>query len=72
MRRKASVTVRGKCHEWCVDSDMKQAQIDAMREDGVDVGVVYYSIPEWAVACGLTRPWFFVQDVFNFRNPFAS
>ena len=72
MKKRMSLTVRGKCHEWAVDSDMNQSQIDAMREDEVDLHEIVNSIPMWAVDLGLVRPWCFFQDIFNFRNPFAS
>ncbi len=72
MKRRTTLTIRGECHEWCVNSDMSQGQIDAMRKDGVEVGIVYHSVPGWIVACGLMRPWCFFEDVFNFRNPMAK
>lgn len=43
-----------------------------MREDGIRIGIVNNTIPMWAVDAGLLRPWCFVQDVFNFRNPFKK
>lgn len=70
MKRRTMLTVRGKSHEWCVHSDMSQGQIDAMIEDGVDLGIVYNAIPAWVAECGLARPWCFFEDLFNFRNPF--
>ena len=70
--KSVSVTVRGKRSEWVVDCVMRQGQIDAMREDGVSVDEIMYRVPAWAVSIGLTKPWCFAQDVYNFRNPFAS
>lgn len=72
LKRRVTLSVRGKAHEWAIDCDMKQDQIDAMTADGIEVGIVHHSVPMWAVDLGLLRPWCFVQNVFNFRNPFAS
>jgi hypothetical protein len=72
MRHKATISVRGREHEWSVTWDAPQGQIDAMRDDGIDVGLVMHTVPEWAVSVGLLRPWCFVQDVWNFRNPFRG
>lgn len=71
---RASIDVRGKHSEWDVTWDAPQAQIDAMREDGIDVHIVYNSIPAWVVDLGYwpTRTWCFFQDVWNFKNPFAN
>ena len=70
MKRTAITSIRGKTGEWCVIWHCTQEQIDAMNADGIDVGVVYNSFPEWIAVCGLAPVWCFAQDVFNFRNPF--
>lgn len=70
MKQQVMLTVRGKQHEWCVHCDMSKSQIDDMIADGVDLGVVYNSFPEWVAPAGLARPWCFIEDLFNFRNPF--
>lgn len=72
MKKRMNIDVRGKCHEWSVKCDMSQAQIDAMRDDGIELFEVVNSIPMWVVELGLVRPWCFFQDVFNFRNPFEN
>lgn len=64
--------VRGKTSSWVVHGEASREQIDAMREDGLDIGIVANNIPAWVVDLGLLRPWCFAQDVFNFRNPFAK
>lgn len=66
------IELRGKTGEWLVTSDMSRAQIDAMREDGIEVGIVENMAPEWIVDIGLLKPWCFVQDVWNLRNPFTK
>lgn len=65
-------TIRGKSDEWIMVSDMSRAQVDGMRADGIDVGEVMNTIPDWAVASGLRPVWFFVQNAWNFRNPFKA
>ena len=69
---KAVLDIRGRRGEWGVTADMPMKQIEAMRADGIEVGILENTIPAWVVACGLTRPWCFVQDVFNFKNPFRQ
>lgn len=71
MKKAVTLDIRGKQHRWSVDAVMSQRQIDDMRADGVDVGELINTVPEWAVDMGLLRPWCFVQDVWNFRNPFG-
>ena len=65
----ATLSVRGKSSEWAVSGEMRQEQIDAMVEDGIEVGIVQNTIPMWVVECGLLRPWCFLQDLWNFKNP---
>lgn len=62
--------IRGKKNEWGVAADMNQSQIDAMREDGIEIGVLENSMPAWIADAGLARPWCFFQDIWNFKNPF--
>ena len=66
----ATIEIRGREHSWSITTDLPQIAIDAMRQDGIDVGVLRNTIPVWAVDLGLLRPWCFCQDVWNFRNPF--
>ena len=68
----ASIEVPGKHSMWRVAWQASQEQIDAMREDGIDVGVVENIIPEWVVDLGLLRFWCFWQDVWNFKNPWKN
>jgi hypothetical protein len=71
VKKAVCLEIRGKHHLWSIDTAMSQRQIDDMRADGVEVGELIYTIPAWAVEMGLLRPWCFVQDVWNFRNPFG-
>ena len=72
MKQRVELAVRGKTSEWAVHCDMSRGQIDAMVADGVDIGILHKSVPMWAADLGLLRPWCFMQDCFNFRNPFAK
>lgn len=69
---RASIEIRGKTSSWGVDWDAPQSQIDGMREDGIDVSIVENSIPMWVVDLGLLRPWCFLQDIWNLKNPFTK
>ncbi|HEU4342164.1 MAG TPA: hypothetical protein VFU31_11385 [Candidatus Binatia bacterium] len=68
----ATIEVRGKSSRWVVNWHAPQEQIDAMREDGIEVGIVQYIIPAWVVDLGYgpTRVWCFFSDVWNLKNPF--
>jgi hypothetical protein len=69
---RATVEIRGKHSTWGVDWDASQKQIDAMRQDGIEVGIIMNSIPQWVVELGYgpTRVWCFIQDIWNLKNPF--
>ena len=64
---KIEVIVRGKLKTWGIESCVSKEQYEEMMDDGVDVNIIVNSIPSWAQELGLTKMWFFVQDVFNFR-----
>jgi hypothetical protein len=65
----ATLSVRGKQHEWGVVAPMSRDQISAMREDGIDVGILQNVVPAWVNDAGLLRPWCFFQNLWNFNNP---
>ena len=72
MRRTYVYFIRGKEHEWAVNVELKPEHAAEMREDGVELGEVWYGIPGWAVYAHLSGAWMFVADIFHFRNPFAK
>lgn len=72
MKKLASTEVRGKSGTWVVHWHASDEQIADMQADGIEVFVTENSIPMWVNDLGMTRPWCFVQDVFNFRNPFGK
>ncbi len=72
IKKKCSVNVKGKKHIWRVQVYATMEQIKRWDQDGLDVGIEIYSIPEVIMRLGLVRPWCFMQDIFNFRNPFSK
>jgi hypothetical protein len=72
MRRTYVYFIRGREHEWAVNVELKPESAADMRADGVELGEVWYSMPDWIVYAGLSRAWMFFADIFHFRNPFAG
>ena len=72
MKQLYMVIVRGRQHEWGVPTYMDPRTVAGWRADGLDVHVVENVVPVWVVDLGLTRPWCFLQDLWNFRNPFKG
>lgn len=67
------VHVRGKGSTWCIHTYITKETAQDWRNDGLDVSEILNSIPEWAVNAGIpVRLWFFVQDVFHFKNPWEK
>lgn len=62
-----SVTVRGNRKTWVFNFYGDPRYIEEWRADGLEIDVIENVIPEWVVHAGLTRPWCFLQDVFNFN-----
>lgn len=65
-----SVTVRGRRHEWGFNFYGDPAHLEEWRRDGLEIDEIENIIPQWAVSCGLTRVYCFLQDTLNFKNPF--
>lgn len=59
--------IRGKQSEWGITTPLSMSSIEAMRADGIEVGILENSIPFWVNESGLTRPWCFFQDIWNFK-----
>lgn len=62
-----SIEVKGKHHKWSFNFYGDTKDLETWRQDGLEINEVINSIPEWAVNMGLTRLWFFFQDLFNFK-----
>lgn len=63
------VDVQGKSHKWMFEFYGDPQYLEEWRADGLTVEVIENIIPAWVVDFGLARPWVFLQDLFNFRNP---
>jgi len=72
MSKRMFVTVRGKRHEWSFKFDGDPAHIAEWQADGLEVYILENSIPAWVADLGMARQWCFVQDLFNFRNPWRK
>lgn len=72
IRKPYSLVLRGKSgKEYTFRVNVDPAHIHHWESEGFQLdGPIVGWIPMWAVQLGLTKPWLFVQDVFNFRNPF--
>lgn len=67
MKKLYSLEVRGKTKEWSFNIIADPKHVEDWREDGLEINEIVNSVPEWAVTMGLTKPWIFMQDLFNFR-----
>lgn len=65
--RRYGLTVHGKNHTWLIDVEARPEHVEDWRNDGLLIDELVNSIPEWAVALGLTKPWCCVQDALNWR-----
>jgi hypothetical protein len=70
MIKKYALIIRGKEKEWTFITHADSKYVNDWLEDDLQIEEVVNSIPIWAHDLGLTRIWFFIQDIFNFRNPF--
>jgi len=62
-----SVEVKGAERNWSFNFYGDPKHLEDWRDDGLVVHEIINSIPEWAADLGLTKIWFFFQDVFNFK-----
>lgn len=67
-----SIAVKGKKHVWGFDFYADPKHIKEWRDDGLDVVQIENIVPEWIVDLGLIKPWCFLQDLWNFKNPFKN
>ena len=67
-----SITVRGKTKEWMFDVYVERKYVKEWQEDGLEIAEVINQIPLWVNDAGLTHIWCFLQDIFNFKNPFKE
>lgn len=67
MKRKMSITVKGNHHKWSFNFYAEQKYLDDWRKDGLEINEIVNDIPVQAKELGLTKIWFFIQDIFNFK-----
>lgn len=70
MKETLIITVKGKKHSWSFTTYGDPKYIPEWRSDGLEVYIVENTVPSWVAVLGMARPWCFVQDIINFRNPF--
>lgn len=66
------VNVRGVSKKWGFAFYGDPQYLKEWQADGVDVFLAENVIPAWVADLGLVRPWCFLQDLFNLRNPFRK
>jgi len=62
-----TVETRGKYKTWAINWYCDPKDVDAMREDGIEIFEIVNIVPGWIVDLGLMRPYIFIQDLWNFR-----
>lgn len=67
-----SITVKGNHHEWSFNFYDDPKYIQEWRDDGLEIDEICNTIPEWVVSFKLVKQWVFLQDLFNFKNPFTA
>ena len=73
MKKLYSLNIRGKHKEWGFPIYADPKHVEDWRADGLWVDEILNTIPEWWVNAGFSvLLWCFFEDIFNFKNPFAS
>ena len=67
MKKLMSVEVTGASKTWSFLFYGDPKYLEEWRNDGLEVDEIINTIPEWVMDLGLTRPWIFLQDIFNFK-----
>ena len=55
--------IRGHDHEW--SATVNEASVADMRADGIEIFEVANIIPTWVDRIGMTKPWCWMQDIFD-------
>lgn len=71
-RKLLVIHTRGRSKSWSFEFMGDPKYIEEWNADGLEVREVVNTIPAWIVDLGLVRPWCFLQDVFNFKNPWSK
>ena len=71
MTKLMSIEVVGKSgHAFSFNFYGNQKYIDEWLQEGFVITRIENVIPSWIVDLGLTKQFVFMQDLFNFKNPF--
>lgn len=65
MKRRMSVTVRGRQHEWSFPFAGDEKHLQEWRDDGLEVVIVENTVPMLVAELGLVRPWCWCQDFWQ-------
>jgi hypothetical protein len=66
-----ALTVRGRTGIWKFPVYLDAQYLEEWRADGLEIDEISNTVPAWIAGLGLTRAWCFIQDVFQFKNPFS-
>jgi hypothetical protein len=70
MKRICSVTVKDKNgHPYSYETLLDTKYLPGLKDAGIDIYELENTIPVWINNLGLTKPWVFIQDLLNFKNP---
>ena len=67
-----SVTVKGHTSKYSFHFYGDPKYIPEWEEEGILVEELLNVVPGWAAVMGLVTPYCFMQDLWNFKNPFAQ
>lgn len=67
MNKLLSVEIKGKEKNWSFNFYGDPKYLREWRDDGLEIFEICNTIPLWVHSMGLTRPWMFFQDLFNFN-----
>lgn len=68
-----SITVKAKSgKEYCFDVYINKKDLEQYWEEDLEIYGTINTFPEWVNELNLVRPWCFIQDIFNFKNPFSQ
>lgn len=66
------IDIKGRKNTWSVHFEATNEQVKAMLDDGIEISYSLGTVPMWLVNLdipSLTKSFFFLQDLFYFRNP---
>lgn len=58
--------------EFCFQVNVDPKYVPEWQARGIEIYPLHNVIPEWVVNIGMTKPWCFMQDIFNFKNPWGE